>query len=1519
MRSNATMRTCLHQLSWAAGLLALAGSTACSEVRTGGSDQATNPLDPIVSTDNEGPGTFNVTGLTGGDDATADAWLGDGSEPILGWTNSLEETGYEVTIESADGSSVICPAETVGTDVLTLLPSGCALSNAVSYRARVVATGTTGNRVEADNSPFAFTVDQDAPTASVSSGPADPTSSTGGSVAFSATDGSGSGVTGYRCSVDGGAFSACASPLNLSGLAEGPHTVAVRALDAAANVSADDTHAWTVDLTPPSAFAVSGITGGSDAAADNLLADGLEATLSWANAANESEYRVTILESDGSTVKCALATEPADTLLHVFTGCALTPSAAYFADLRARDAAGNERVATGSPFAFTVAGPPPGGFAVLGARGGADSLDDAWLGNSPPTLRWTDATGEASYRILIENSDGSSTICAQETEPADAVSHAFGAGCSLANGTVYRARVSAVNSEGTPTEASNSPFSFTVDATPPSEQIDSGPATLTQSTSASIAFSGADAASGLAGFRCSVDGGAFGSCASPLNLSGLPEGPHSVEVRALDTAGNESAGEAHGWTIDLTPPAAFAVSGITGGTDLTIDDLLANGLQPTVNWADTTGESEYRVIVYEDDGSTVACPLATPAADSTSQAFSACTLAAGTDYLADVRARDSVGNERVATGSPFAFRTALPPPAAFTLSGISGGPDTAVDAWLGNAPPTVRWIDTTGEDHYDVAIENSAGTIVVCAAQTAAAGATLHDMGGGCVLSDGTSYRARVVAVNADSIGTEGTNSPLSFTVDRTAPTAQVDSGPPAVTQSSSAAIAFSGSDAASGLAGFECSVDGGAYGSCTSPLNLSSLSEAAHTVDVRSLDAAGNVSAPASHAWTVDATPPAPFAISGITGGADSTPDALLGDGFNPTVSWADTTGESEYRVSVYDNNGTTIRCAEETKAADSTSHAFSGCTLTAGFTYRARVRALDAAGNESVASNALFAFSVSGGAPDRIAISGSGAVATGDCMEYSIQSHSPSDVQSAGAANVTVTLTVNNGTGTFYTASDCATSATTAVITAGTSAVSRWFRSVTAPQSLTLVGTSATLSAGSKAVAVGGNPTALLISGLSDVAQGDCEAYEVARVDSFGNRIADDTATTVDLSEDGNVSFHSDAACSGGAISQVVIPANQQLALIYADFGAVESVTLAAADNAAALTAANKLVNAAAASTWWNASWGHRVRATIDNLDQTAAFTDMPVLLKLNGMRVDYSLTQNAGQDIRVVAADDSTQLLHQIEKWDEAGTSLLWVRLPSIPASSDATFVYVYYDNPGASDDQGGASLWSQYWGVWHLGENPGASAPQYSDSSAGARHGTAVNSPARVAAAVGDGAAVLGADDTIDVGTGLVSVIGATSTFSAWLKTNQVGHNTMWQAPGITGVESAGDGNDIFFGWIDGTGRIGVTAGNGAAAKSNFVVNDNAWRHVTITRNSTSGAVQFFVNGVLNGSGTSEAGLKTASFTRFGWIGDTGGTPVDLDGALDEIRIYNAVQSADRIRADYKYQNDTHVFYSEPEAQ
>lgn len=70
----------------------------------------------------------------------------------------------------------------------------------------------------------------------------------------------------------------------------------------------------------------------------------------------------------------------------------------------------------------------------------------------------------------------------------------------------------------------------------------------------------------------------------------------------------------------------------------------------------------------------------------------------------------------------------------------------------------------------------------------------------------------------------------------------------------------FTGTDdvGGSGIAGFECQMDGGGFSACTTPANFGPLTDGSHTFEVRAIDNAGNVDpTPASYTWLIDATAP--------------------------------------------------------------------------------------------------------------------------------------------------------------------------------------------------------------------------------------------------------------------------------------------------------------------------------------------------------------------------------------------------------------------------------------------------------------------------------------------------------------------------------------------------------------------------------------------------------------------------------------------------------------------------------------
>ena len=91
-------------------------------------------------------------------------------------------------------------------------------------------------------------------------------------------------------------------------------------------------------------------------------------------------------------------------------------------------------------------------------------------------------------------------------------------------------------------------------------------------------------------------------------------------------------------------------------------------------------------------------------------------------------------------------------------------------------------------------------------------------------------------------------------TGDTTPPDTTITAGPSGTVTATTATFGFSSSEAGSS---FACSLDGGAYQTCTSPKSYTGLSASAHSFAVRATDPAGNTDAtPATRAWTVSTTP---------------------------------------------------------------------------------------------------------------------------------------------------------------------------------------------------------------------------------------------------------------------------------------------------------------------------------------------------------------------------------------------------------------------------------------------------------------------------------------------------------------------------------------------------------------------------------------------------------------------------------------------------------------------------------------
>jgi hypothetical protein len=113
--------------------------------------------------------------------------------------------------------------------------------------------------------------------------------------------------------------------------------------------------------------------------------------------------------------------------------------------------------------------------------------------------------------------------------------------------------------------------------------------------------------------------------------------------------------------------------------------------------------------------------------------------------------------------------------------------------------------------------------------------------------------------------------------------------------------------------------------------------------------------------------------------------------------------------------------------------------------------------------------------------------------------------------------------------------------------------------------------------------------------------------------------------------------------------------------------------------------------------------------------------------------------------------------------------------------------------------------------------------------------------------------------------------------------------------MTGTEDVGGANDIFWGWINDSGQIGIQSGNDMGATSTTNVSDGTWHHVAFTYNSSTGETEVYVNGTREDTATT----RTGSINDFNSLGRIENTDSNFTGRLDELRIYDHVLSADEI--------------------
>jgi hypothetical protein len=719
---------------------------------------------------------------------------------------------------------------------------------------QVRATDLTGN---VENPPASYTwmilAGTTPPDTALTSMPPESTTDNFASFTFTGSDDlTPAAELTYECSIDGEAFEECFTPSNYIELLPGEHTFQVRAVDLALN--ADPTPAsftWTMTVTGTTVETTI-IAGPANPTTSNIAVFHLSS--------NDPE----------ASFECSLDGEP-------FVECGtpqeyeLLTSGEHTFLARATDSLGNFDP-TPASYTWTIDGQPDT-FIDSGPEPDTESRS--------ATFTFHSDMGNATFECSLNGQPF--TAC---TSPRTYVGLAM-----IDHLLLIRAKSPSGIYDETPAL-----YEWSVtEAVPPDVTIDSGPATTTTDTSATLTFSSNEPGT----FQCALDGGPLAPCTSPATYTGLAVGSHTFWVYAVDQGGLWALEPAsYTWTVQApatatptvtalptqTPTVLPTNTSVPTNTPLPTNTPTATPVPPTntplptathtatatatpipppdttiSSGPSTTTASTNATFTFSADqaGVTFECALDGPSFSSCVSPFELTNLAVGSHEL-QVRAKNTAGNT---DPSPAIHQWTVAAPPETT---INSGPEWLTESTSATFTFSAGQTDVTFECALDTDV------FTACTSPVTYTGLALgsHDF----------QVRAKGSAGNLDP-------TPASYgweIGDMTPPVVTILSAPDTTTASTSASFTFSVDDPAAVL---QCSLDGAPFTVCTSPKTYTGLELGEHTFEVQGIKQHLLVDpVPALQTWTIVEPTATPTNTPEPT--ATNTPEPTATDTPEPTVT---------------------------------------------------------------------------------------------------------------------------------------------------------------------------------------------------------------------------------------------------------------------------------------------------------------------------------------------------------------------------------------------------------------------------------------------------------------------------------------------------------------------------------------------------------------------------------------------------------------------------------------------------------
>jgi len=308
-------------------------------------------------------------------------------------------------------------------------------------------------------------------------------------------------------------------------------------------------------------------------------------------------------------------------------------------------------------------------------------------------------------------------------------------------------------------------------------------------------------------------------------------------------------------------------------------------------------------------------------------------------------------------------------------------------------------------------------------------------------------------------------------------------------------------------------------------------------------------------------------------------------------------------------------------------------------------------------------------------------------------------------------------------------------------------------------------------------------------------------------------------------------------------------------------------------------------------------------------AVLTNFPVLVRLSSSISGFSyadFSRPHGGDLRFFD-ENGVIVPHEVDTWDETGTSLVWVRLPRLATGAKLKGRYGCVGDLPVVDAK---DVWGEdYVGVWHLGE----SALPMKESSRNATDFTSSNGEGIGYASSG---VVGGAVDFGDaeqsrrlIAQDHFNLDGFEKfTLEAWTRLDSRYRKNGNESKGLLSKRNGAYTQISYFMFDNYTGKrtkfVVSTNGTGRIEMPgdvNVSAPTDAWAHQAFTFDA--GSISGYLDGTSKGSTTVAAQKINASKSPL-YLGNFDGTDVrNFPGIVDEVRISKVARSPQWLKATY----------------